>query len=653
MEALAVSGALLAPRCWSPSARGPVETRFSSRGRGPAWSSFDFVHAWACREAGIPLIHPTRSVPSGGNPRPILALCGHASAQGARRRRGAAPDPVTAEARSPARARSQRGPARSDRGRREQGRRVPSPSSAGAIGRHFPADENGAWAGFHPRDSRHAIALLESERVAGVDHFACPRPEIGGSSTTTASLAHLGRSTGSSPTSPARAGSGRSRRRHEDRSRRSARSEAGNGGEAWVRLSYLLGLGRLGAEVSFIEQVEAPAPAAIAWFESVTAAFAIRGEPGRRLRSVCSPARTERCRSAAQHQRQRALENGAAGFGGQRSSTSTPGSRSSGTSGGSSGSPGTTCTSRSDRTSAEAVVRYPHAGSPGVTPGRRSCSTSGRSPSGGFRPVHHRLHVALAVRADRAVRAEAPSSGVTFLHRPSEAGLVFEAALRIDPRTRPTTTRSTRQGWRLVDRRGVAAEPDGFRDYVQGSGAEFSVAQGIYVETRSGWFSDRSTRYLASGRPVLVQETGFSQHVPVGEGLLAFTTPDEAAAAARGDRRRLRPACSGGASGRRRVFRLGQGARRAARTGVCEDPRRRAWSRPIRTRAGRPGRCSSTCSASSGSVTRWCRLVEPARAARRGVLPTFAGFGLARCPLLGGSPGRNTRGPVRVPHRTS
>ena len=120
----------------------------------------------------------------------------------------------------------------------------------------------------------------------------------------------------------------------------------------------------------------------------------------------------------------------------------------------------------------------------------------------------------------------------TFLHLPSQAGLVFEAALRLDPADAADHNALDAQGWRLVDPE-VAAEPDGFRDYVRGSGAEFSVAQGIYVETRSGWFSDRSTRYLASGRPVLVQETGFSQHVPVGEGLLAFTTPDEAAAAAR------------------------------------------------------------------------------------------------------------------------
>jgi hypothetical protein len=68
---------------------------------------------------------------------------------------------------------------------------------------------------------------------------------------------------------------------------------------------------------------------------------------------------------------------------------------------------------------------------------------------------------------------------------------------------------------------------------VRESGAEFSVAQGVYVETESGWFSDRTVRYLASGRPALVQDTGFGRSLPVGEGLLSFRTPREAATRAR------------------------------------------------------------------------------------------------------------------------
>ena len=61
-----------------------------------------------------------------------------------------------------------------------------------------------------------------------------------------------------------------------------------------------------------------------------------------------------------------------------------------------------------------------------------------------------------------------------------------------------------------------------------GSRGEFSVAKNVYVATRSGWFSCRSVCYLAAGRPVVVQDTGFSELIPTGLGLLAFSTPEEA-----------------------------------------------------------------------------------------------------------------------------
>src|SRR5438132_6361065 len=109
---------------------------------------------------------------------------------------------------------------------------------------------------------------------------------------------------------------------------------------------------------------------------------------------------------------------------------------------------------------------------------------------------------------------------------------MFEIALEIDPEDSADLELLRGGGWSIVDPRRVAADPESFRAYVQGSGAEFSVAQGIYVETKSGWFSDRSVRYLASGRPVLVQDTGFSKNLPVGEGLIAFGSLEEAVAGA-------------------------------------------------------------------------------------------------------------------------
>ena len=112
------------------------------------------------------------------------------------------------------------------------------------------------------------------------------------------------------------------------------------------------------------------------------------------------------------------------------------------------------------------------------------------------------------------------------------AGAAFELALDIHPAEVNDLELLRENQWRLSDPKEAAATPEKFREFVRGSDAEFSVAQGIYVETNSGWFSDRTTRYLAAGKPALVQDTGFSRRLPCGEGLVPFTTVDEAAAGA-------------------------------------------------------------------------------------------------------------------------
>jgi hypothetical protein len=119
-----------------------------------------------------------------------------------------------------------------------------------------------------------------------------------------------------------------------------------------------------------------------------------------------------------------------------------------------------------------------------------------------------------------------------FFEMPRRSGHPFEIALQIHPADQKDLDALRAHGWRIVDPKQLAGTPDEFRCYVQNSGAEFSVAQGIYVDTNSGWFSDRTVRYLASGRPALVQDTGFSRHIPAGEGLLSFRTMDEAVAGA-------------------------------------------------------------------------------------------------------------------------
>ena len=86
-------------------------------------------------------------------------------------------------------------------------------------------------------------------------------------------------------------------------------------------------------------------------------------------------------------------------------------------------------------------------------------------------------------------------------------------------------------GWRVVDPGQVCPDLDSYRAYIESSKAEWSVAKNGYVLGQPGWFSCRSACYLAAGRPVVVQETGFSNVLPIGKGLLPFTTMEAATAA--------------------------------------------------------------------------------------------------------------------------
>lgn len=112
-------------------------------------------------------------------------------------------------------------------------------------------------------------------------------------------------------------------------------------------------------------------------------------------------------------------------------------------------------------------------------------------------------------------------------------GAEFELALDIQEADAADFQALRAHGWQVVQARGVAATAGGFRDYIRGSSAEFSVAQGVYAASASGWFSDRTGAYLAAGRPALIQETGLDGRLPLGEGLLSFTSLAEAACGAR------------------------------------------------------------------------------------------------------------------------
>ncbi len=86
-------------------------------------------------------------------------------------------------------------------------------------------------------------------------------------------------------------------------------------------------------------------------------------------------------------------------------------------------------------------------------------------------------------------------------------------------------------GWSVVDATETCRDLDSYRNYIQSSKAEWSVAKNGYVQGQSGWFSERSACYLASGRPVVVQDTGFPAVLPEGDGIFAFKTIEEATAA--------------------------------------------------------------------------------------------------------------------------
>lgn len=107
----------------------------------------------------------------------------------------------------------------------------------------------------------------------------------------------------------------------------------------------------------------------------------------------------------------------------------------------------------------------------------------------------------------------------------------FELALGIHPDEVEDLRALRENGWTLLDPYAVAGTPADYAAFVRGSKAELGVAKSGYVDSRSGWFSDRSACYLASGRPVVAQDTGFAAALPAGEGLLAFSTVAEAAAA--------------------------------------------------------------------------------------------------------------------------
>ncbi len=112
-----------------------------------------------------------------------------------------------------------------------------------------------------------------------------------------------------------------------------------------------------------------------------------------------------------------------------------------------------------------------------------------------------------------------------FIDLPLRSGQRFELALSsFDDEDRRVLRAN---GWHVRESLRFTTDLDAYREFIGQSKGEFTVAKDQNVRLRSGWFSDRSASYLACGRPVITQETGFSNILPTGEGLFAFSTLDE------------------------------------------------------------------------------------------------------------------------------
>jgi hypothetical protein len=333
-----------------------------------------------------------------------------------------------------------------------------------------------------------------------------------------------------------------------------------NGGEAWVRLSWVLGLERLGCTVHFIEQIApgqcvdangiaVPFESCVnrAYFEAVTREFGIEsatlvygdgsetsGLALEELEQIADDADLLvnisghlKLESLMSRLRRKAYVDLDPGFTQLWHAAGNTGAGLAGhddffTVGESIGTP--TCRIPTGdirwRPVRPPVVldEWPRAN--GGAPNRFTTVASWR---GAYGPIEYEGEtLGLKVHEFRKV-----------IGLPEQVELDFEIALDIHADDAKDLNALRDHGWRIVDPKTTVPDPGTFRRYVQGSGAEFSVAQAIYVKAGVGWFSDRTVRYLASGKPALIQDTGFTGNYPVTEGLLAFNTLEQAAEGAR------------------------------------------------------------------------------------------------------------------------
>jgi hypothetical protein len=335
-----------------------------------------------------------------------------------------------------------------------------------------------------------------------------------------------------------------------------------NGGEAWVRLSWVLGLRRLGFDVCFVEQLAGAdcvdgdgepagfsASANRAFFDRVVEDFGLAGEAG----LLCDGGREASGLGLAEI-RERAAEaallvniSGHLTIGEIVNGPSTRLYLDL--------DPGFTQAWHADAGLGFEIAEHDHYATVGLNVGKPGCAI----PDCGIDWIPTLPPVLLdqwtaplvppgpprftTVASWRSPYGQLDIDGRTMglkhhqfrrlIELPERVGgAEFELALEIRPGDDADREALESHGWTILEPRAVAATPQGFRDYVSASTAEFSVAQGVYVESASGWFSDRTAAYLASGRPALVQETAIGADLRPEEGMLTFSSLDEAAAGA-------------------------------------------------------------------------------------------------------------------------
>ena len=320
-------------------------------------------------------------------------------------------------------------------------------------------------------------------------------------------------------------------------------SKPNNGGEAWVRLSWVRALTALGFDVRFIEELPGASAQARSWFNDVIAwaglsdrAVLLDGEDARSHATAHEWAHEAallvnisgnvRDRHVLQAVKQRVYVDL---------------------------DPGYTQLWHEQGLLSTALQEHHHHVTVGLGVGRAACDL----PTGGFDWIGVVPPACVddwsgppgepgrftTIAAWRGSYGRVSRNGHSYGQKAHEFRRVIdlpqrltwdvEVALAIDPADAADHDALVTRGWQLVDPFIAAGTPPRFRSYVLDSSAELSPAQSVYVETTSGWISDRTVRYLAAGRPALVQDTGLAAFLPTGEGLLTFSGGEDAVKRAR------------------------------------------------------------------------------------------------------------------------